>query len=93
MLEAYLKSYKTHWDKPVQEFVVDGEWAFERYAYKSTNMPLADGPVVEDTGWGLVIYHQTPTASGAWRPMPLDRITRSRPLVVSRARKYRKMLR
>lgn len=32
-LEAYMKAYKTHWDKPVQEFVVNGDWAFERYSY------------------------------------------------------------
>lgn len=29
-LEGYLKAFKTHWDKPVQEFVVNGDWAFER---------------------------------------------------------------
>ena len=52
-LEAYLRAYKTHWDKPVQEFVVNGDWAFERYSYKSTDTPLAGGAVVEDTGWGL----------------------------------------
>jgi hypothetical protein len=32
-LDGYLKAYKAHWDKPVQEFVVNGEWAFERYSY------------------------------------------------------------
>jgi ketosteroid isomerase-like protein len=50
-LEGYLKAFKTHWDKPVQEFVVSGDWAFERYAYKSTDTPLTSGAVVEDTGW------------------------------------------
>ncbi|MEP6916521.1 MAG: nuclear transport factor 2 family protein [Acidobacteriota bacterium] len=64
-LEAYLRAYKTHWDKPVQEFVVNGDWAFERYSYKSTDTPLAGGAVVEDTGWGLVIYHHD--ADGKWR--------------------------
>lgn len=64
-LEAYLKAYKTHWDKPVQEFTVSGDWAFERYSYKSTDTPLAGGAVVEDTGWGLVIYHHD--ADGKWR--------------------------
>jgi ketosteroid isomerase-like protein len=64
-LEGYLKAFKTHWDKPVQEFVVSGEWAFERYSYKSSDTPLAGGPVVEDTGWGLVIYHHD--ADGKWR--------------------------
>jgi len=64
-LEGYLKAFKTHWDKPVQEFVVSGDWAFERYSYKSTDTPLAGGAVVEDTGWGLVIYHRD--ADGKWR--------------------------
>ena len=64
-LEAYYKAYRTHWDKPVQEFVVSGDWAFERYSYKSTDTPLAGGPVVEDTGWGLVVYHHD--HDGKWR--------------------------
>ncbi|MCB1048806.1 MAG: nuclear transport factor 2 family protein, partial [Calditrichaeota bacterium] len=56
-LESYLGGWRTNWDKPVQEFVVSGEWAFERYSYTSTNISLADGSVVVDTGWGLAIYH------------------------------------
>ena len=64
-LEGYLKAFRTHWDKPVQEFVLNGDWAFERYSYKSTDTPLAGGAVVKDTGWGLVIYH--PAADGQWR--------------------------
>jgi len=64
-LEGYLKAFKTHWDKPVQEFVVNGEWAFERYSYKSTDTPAGGGAVVEDTGWGLVIYHRD--TDGKWR--------------------------
>lgn len=64
-LEGYLKAFKTHWDKPVQEFIVNGEWAFERYSYKSSDTPAGGGAVVEDTGWGLVIYHRD--ADGKWR--------------------------
>lgn len=64
-LDRYLKTYRTRWDKPVQEFVVDGDWAFERYAYKSTDVPVAGGAAVEDTGWGLVIYHHD--TDGKWR--------------------------
>jgi len=64
-LEGYLKAYRTHWDKPVEEFVVHGDWAFERYSYKATDTPVAGGEVVEDTGWGLVIYHHD--ADGKWR--------------------------
>ena len=63
--EYACEAFKTHWDKPVQEFVVSGDWAFERYSYKSTDTPLAGGAVVEDTGWGLVIYHHD--ADGKWR--------------------------
>jgi ketosteroid isomerase-like protein len=64
-LEAYLKAFKTHWDKPVQEFVVSGNWAFERYSFKSSDTPIGAGPVGELTGWGLVIYHHD--ADGKWR--------------------------
>ena len=52
-LAEYLKAYKTHWDKPVQELIVSGEWAFERYSYVSTDTPVGGGAAVKDTGWGL----------------------------------------
>jgi len=64
-VEGYVQAFKTRWDKPVKEFVVAGEWAFERYAYRSTDTPRAGGPVVEDTGWGLIVYHHD--ADGVWR--------------------------
>jgi ketosteroid isomerase-like protein len=64
-LEAYLRAFRTHWDKPVMEFVVNGDWAFERYSYESSDTPLAGGAPVVDTGWGLVIYHHD--ADGTWR--------------------------
>ena len=41
--EGYLQAFTTHWDKTAQEFVVAGEWAFERYSYKSTDTPKAGG--------------------------------------------------
>lgn len=63
--DEYINAYTTHWDKTMQEFKVAGEWAFERYSYKSTDTPKAGGPVVNDTGWGLVIYHHE--ADGKWR--------------------------
>jgi ketosteroid isomerase-like protein len=64
-LEGYLKAYKTQWDKPVQEFLVTGEWAFERYSYKSSDTPRDGGPAIDDTGWGFVVYHHD--ADGKWR--------------------------
>ena len=64
-LTAYLAAYKTHWDKPVDEFIVNGEWAYERYSWKSSDTPVAGGDAVTDTGWGLVVYHHD--ADGTWR--------------------------
>ncbi len=61
----YLDAFTTHWDKTSEEFQVAGEWAFERYSYRSTDTPKAGGAPVEDTGWGLVIYHRD--ADGKWR--------------------------
>ncbi|MBI3847176.1 MAG: nuclear transport factor 2 family protein [Planctomycetes bacterium] len=63
-VDGYLKAFKTHWDKTISEFVVNGDWAFERYAWKSTDTPRGGGDVVRDTGWGLLIYHHD--ADGKW---------------------------
>lgn len=63
--KSYLDAFTTHWDKTSEEFKVAGEWAFERYSYKSTDTPKAGGAPVEDTGWGLVIYHHD--TDGKWR--------------------------
>ena len=76
-VEAYLKAFKTHWEKASLEFVVTGEWAFERYSYKSTDTSRGAGAVVQDTGWGLVIYHHYP--DGKWR-VARDAWSTDRPL-------------
>jgi ketosteroid isomerase-like protein len=65
MAEGYLQTYTTAWDKESQEFVVAGEWAFERYRYRSTDTPRGGGAPAQDTGWGRVIYHHD--ADGKWR--------------------------
>jgi len=64
-LEGYLAAYTTHWDKPVEEFVVAGDWAFERYRYTSTDTPVSGGDPIVGTGWGFVVYHRDP--DGVWR--------------------------
>jgi len=64
-VDGYFKAYKALWDKPVQEFVVSGDWAFERYSYKSVDTPKDGGAAIEDTGWGFVVYHHD--ADGKWR--------------------------
>lgn len=63
--QDYLEAFTTHWDKTSEEFKVAGDWAFERYSYKSTDTPKTGGAPVVDTGWGLVIYHHD--ADGKWR--------------------------
>jgi ketosteroid isomerase-like protein len=62
---AYLKAYTIHWDKAVSEFVVAGDWAFERYTYKERDTPSGGGAAVTDTGKGLLVYHHD--ADGKWR--------------------------
>ena len=64
-VDAYYKAFHTTWDKPVQEFEVSGDYAFERYSYTSTDTPAGGGAPVVDTGWGLVVYHRD--ADGVWR--------------------------
>jgi len=64
-VDGYLEAYATAWDKRSQELIVAGEWAFERYSYRSTDTPRAGGPPVVDTGWGLAVFHRE--ADGKWR--------------------------
>jgi len=64
-VDAYYKAFHTTWDKPVQEFVVSGDYAFERYTYTSTDTPGGGGKAVVDTGWGFLVYHRD--ADGVWR--------------------------
>jgi len=63
--EAYLKAYKIHWDKTTEDFIISGDWAFERYSYKEFDIPQGGGPQLEDTGKGLNVYHHD--ADGTWR--------------------------
>ena len=64
-VDAYYRAFHTTWDKPVQEFVVSGDYAFERYSYRSSDIPVGGGKAVVDTGWGFVVYHRDP--DGVWR--------------------------
>jgi ketosteroid isomerase-like protein len=64
-VDGYIKAFHTKWDKPVQEFVVSGDHAIERYSYTSTDTPVGGGKDVVDTGWGLVVYRREP--DGVWR--------------------------
>ena len=63
--DAYYKAFRTSWDKPVEEFVVSGDHAFERYRWTSTDTPVAGGAPIVGTGWGLIVYRRE--ADGRWR--------------------------
>jgi ketosteroid isomerase-like protein len=63
--DGYFKSFTTKWDKSVKDFVISGDYAFERYDYTSTDTPVGGGKPVVDTGWGLVVYHRE--QDGVWR--------------------------
>lgn len=64
-LDGYVAAFTTHWEKQVDEFVVAGEWAFERYSWQSTDVPKGGGDTLKDTGWGFLTYHHD--ADGTWR--------------------------
>jgi ketosteroid isomerase-like protein len=62
---GYFGAFDTRWEKTTLEFVVAGDWAFERYAYKVVDTPRDGGEASTDTGNGLNIYHLE--ADGVWR--------------------------
>ncbi|MES2525204.1 MAG: DUF4440 domain-containing protein [Gemmatimonadota bacterium] len=64
-VDGYYKAYRTSWDKPVEELVVAGDYAYERYRWTSTDTPIAGGAPIVDTGWGLLVYRRE--ADGVWR--------------------------
>lgn len=64
-VEGYVDTYKTHWVKTTLELVELDGWAFEQYAYQSTDTPRAGGRAVRDTGKGIIVYRRD--ADGAWR--------------------------
>ena len=62
---GYFEAFKTRWQKTPVEFVVAGDWAFERYSYRVVDTPRAGGPTLVDTGNGINIYHLE--EDGVWR--------------------------
>lgn len=62
---GYFEAVETKWEKTSVEFVVSGDWAFERYTYKSVDTPRADGEAYTDTGNGINIYRLGD--DGVWR--------------------------
>lgn len=64
-IAEYFAAYRTAWEKTSIGFTVSGEWAFERYTYKSTDTDKKTGAVTTDVGKGINIYRRE--ADGKWR--------------------------
>jgi ketosteroid isomerase-like protein len=64
-LADYFGATRTHWEKTSIGFVVSGDWAFERYTYRSTDTDRKTGAVTRDTGKGINIFRRG--SDGRWR--------------------------
>src|SRR5580700_3894369 len=62
---AYVAATHTHWEKASIGFEVRGDWAFERYTYKSTDTDKKTGAVTTDIGKGINIFRRG--NDGHWR--------------------------
>jgi ketosteroid isomerase-like protein len=64
-LAEYFGATRTYWEKRSIAFVVNGDWAFERYTYKSTDTDRKTGAVTTDVGKGINIFRRG--SDGRWR--------------------------
>ncbi len=62
---GYFGAFKTQWEKTSIGFTVSGDWAFERYTYKSIDTDRTTGAVTTDAGKGINIFRRG--ADGKWR--------------------------
>jgi ketosteroid isomerase-like protein len=62
---GYFGAYRTSWEKASSGFTVSGDWAFERYTYKSKDIDRKTGAVTTDQGKGINIFRRD--ADGKWR--------------------------
>ena len=61
----YFGAYHTEWQKTSIGFTVNGDWAFERYTYVSSDTDKKTGAVTADIGKGINVYRRG--ADGKWR--------------------------
>lgn len=62
---GYFSAYQTKWEKTSHGFTVSGDWAFERYTYKSIDTDRKTGAVTTDVGKGINIFRKG--KDGQWR--------------------------
>ncbi len=72
-VRGYFDAVGTTWQQRSVEFVVTGDWAFERYSYRAVDTPHEGGPRLVETGNGLNIYKAGP--DGVWRVARDIRVT------------------
>lgn len=74
--DEYFEAFKTHWDKSVREFVICGDYAFERYDYTSTytRWPAAGQSSTRDGVLSSITTRAT--VCGGSHAMRFGRITR-----------------
>jgi ketosteroid isomerase-like protein len=63
--KTYFQLYTTRWEKTATGFTVAGDWAFERYTYKSLDTDKSTGKASYDAGKGVAVYHRD--KDGKWR--------------------------
>jgi ketosteroid isomerase-like protein len=61
----YFGAYNTKWEKTSIGFTVSGDWAFERYTYKSVDTDRKTGVATTDVGKGVNVYRRG--GDGKWR--------------------------
>lgn len=64
-VQDYFGAYKSVWDKRTLSFTVSGDWAVERYSWKSIETDRKSGVTKEATGKGINVYHHD--KDGHWR--------------------------
>jgi ketosteroid isomerase-like protein len=64
-VSKYFELTRTHWKKTSIGFTVNGDWAFERYTYESTDTDKKTSVVTHDTGKGINIFRRG--GDGRWR--------------------------
>lgn len=64
-IAGYFGAYTTKWEKTSIGFTVSGDWAFERYTYKSTDTDRKTGAVTTDIGKGINVFRRG--SDGKWR--------------------------
>jgi ketosteroid isomerase-like protein len=75
----YLKAFKIHWEKTSLEFVVAGDWAFERYSYESTDTPQGAVRLSRTPARASTFSTTTRMVNGAWHATLGAVICRYRP--------------